>query len=45
GVRQHTRDIRGCLWLSVSTHRTTFVGVCQHTQDVRYTYQHVGPWT
>ncbi|CAG7863579.1 unnamed protein product, partial [Brassica rapa] len=25
----HTR----CLWLSVSTHRTS------------YTYQHVGPWT
>ncbi|WZY93661.1 hypothetical protein YC2023_065990 [Brassica napus] len=26
GVRQHTQDVRGCLWLSVSTHRT-FVAV------------------
>ena len=34
GVRQHTRDVRGCLWLSVGTHRTS-VGVRQHTQDVR----------
>ncbi|KAG5398135.1 hypothetical protein IGI04_019949 [Brassica rapa subsp. trilocularis] len=34
GVRQHTQDVRGCLWLSVSTHRTS-VCVCQHTQDVR----------
>ena len=33
-VRQHTQDVRGCLWLSVSTHRTS-VCVCQHTQDVR----------
>ncbi|CAG7876084.1 unnamed protein product, partial [Brassica rapa] len=22
-VRQHTQDVRGCLWLSVSTHRTS----------------------
>ncbi|CAG7863297.1 unnamed protein product [Brassica rapa] len=29
GVRQHTQDIRGCLWLSVSTHRTSVdVRVC-----------------
>ncbi|CAG7876192.1 unnamed protein product [Brassica rapa] len=45
GVRQHTQDVRGCLWLSVSTHRTSVadvrgcpcVSVCirQHTQDVR----------
>ncbi|CAG7863578.1 unnamed protein product, partial [Brassica rapa] len=45
GVRQHTQDICGCLWLSVSTHRTSVadvrgcpcVSVCvrQHTQDVR----------
>ncbi|CAG7870902.1 unnamed protein product, partial [Brassica rapa] len=27
GVFQHTQDIRGCLWLSVSTHRTS-VAVC-----------------
>ncbi|WZY93969.1 hypothetical protein YC2023_066298 [Brassica napus] len=27
-------DVRSCLWLSVSTHRTS-VCVCQHTQDVR----------
>ncbi|WZZ15484.1 hypothetical protein YC2023_108573 [Brassica napus] len=44
GVRQHIQDIRGCLWLSVSTHRTSVavrvcpcvsVGVRQHTEDVR----------
>ncbi|CAG7863592.1 unnamed protein product, partial [Brassica rapa] len=44
GVRQHTQDVCGCLWLSVSTHRTSMavrvcscvsVGVRQHTQDVR----------
>ncbi|WZY93900.1 hypothetical protein YC2023_066229 [Brassica napus] len=44
GVCQHTQDVRGCLWLSVSTHRTFVavrvcpsVSVCvrQHTQDVR----------
>ncbi|WZY93744.1 hypothetical protein YC2023_066073 [Brassica napus] len=23
GVRHHTQDVRGCLWLSVSTHRTS----------------------
>ncbi|CAG7863620.1 unnamed protein product, partial [Brassica rapa] len=29
GVRQHTQDVRGCLWLSVSTHRTSLaVRVC-----------------
>ncbi|WZZ15628.1 hypothetical protein YC2023_108717 [Brassica napus] len=27
GVRQHTQDVRGCLWLSVSTHMTS-VAVC-----------------
>ena len=27
GVRQHTQDVRGCPWLSVSTHRTS-VAVC-----------------
>ncbi|WZZ15486.1 hypothetical protein YC2023_108575 [Brassica napus] len=44
GVRQHTQYVRGCSWLSVSTHRTYVavrVGLCvsvcvrQHTQDVR----------
>ncbi|WZY93946.1 hypothetical protein YC2023_066275 [Brassica napus] len=37
GVRQHTQVVRGCLWLSVSTHRTyVAVRVCPsaHT-DVR----------
>ncbi|WZY93759.1 hypothetical protein YC2023_066088 [Brassica napus] len=43
-VRQHTHDVCGCPWLSVSTHRTSVairaspcVSVCvrQHTQDVR----------
>ena len=43
GVHQHTQDICGRLWLSVSTHRTSVavcgrpcvsVCVCQHTQDV-----------
>ncbi|WZZ15499.1 hypothetical protein YC2023_108588 [Brassica napus] len=38
GVRQHTQDVRGCPWLSVSTHRTS---VAVH----QYTYQHVVPWT
>ncbi|WZY93846.1 hypothetical protein YC2023_066175 [Brassica napus] len=33
GVRQHTLDVCGCPWLSVSTHKT-YVGVRQHTQDV-----------
>nr|VDC69278.1 unnamed protein product [Brassica rapa] len=29
GVHQHTQDVRGCLWLSVSTHRTSVaVHVC-----------------
>nr|VDC69261.1 unnamed protein product [Brassica rapa] len=29
GVRQHTQDVCGCLWLSVSTHRTSMaVRVC-----------------
>ncbi|WZY93687.1 hypothetical protein YC2023_066016 [Brassica napus] len=29
GVRQHTQDVRGCPWLSVSTHRTSVtVRVC-----------------
>ncbi|CAG7876191.1 unnamed protein product [Brassica rapa] len=41
-VRQHTQDIRGCSWLSVSTHKMSVavrvcpcvsVGVRQHTQD------------
>ncbi|WZY93786.1 hypothetical protein YC2023_066115 [Brassica napus] len=34
GVCQYTQDVRGCPWLSVSTHKT-FVCVRQHTQDVR----------
>ncbi|WZY94045.1 hypothetical protein YC2023_066374 [Brassica napus] len=34
GVRQHTQDVCGCPWLSVSPHRTS-VCVRQHTQDVR----------
>ncbi|WZY93787.1 hypothetical protein YC2023_066116 [Brassica napus] len=33
GVCQHTQDICGCPWLSVSTHRTS-VAVRQHTEDV-----------
>ncbi|KAG5373697.1 hypothetical protein IGI04_042984, partial [Brassica rapa subsp. trilocularis] len=28
GVRQHTQDVRDCLWLSVSTHRTAPLTVC-----------------
>ncbi|KAG5373656.1 hypothetical protein IGI04_043026 [Brassica rapa subsp. trilocularis] len=28
GVRQHTQDVSGCLWLSVSTHRTSGASVC-----------------
>ncbi|KAG5384917.1 hypothetical protein IGI04_036387 [Brassica rapa subsp. trilocularis] len=44
GVRQHTQDVCGCPWLSVSTHRTSVanrvclcVSICvrQHTQDIR----------
>ncbi|KAG5385448.1 hypothetical protein IGI04_036918 [Brassica rapa subsp. trilocularis] len=44
GVGQHTHDVCGCLWLSVSTHKTFVavrvclcVSVCvrQHTQEVR----------
>ena len=31
GVRQHTQDVLGCPWLSVSTHRTS-VCVRQHTE-------------
>ncbi|WZZ15519.1 hypothetical protein YC2023_108608 [Brassica napus] len=31
---QYTKDVCGCPWLSISTHRTS-VGVRQHTQDVR----------
>ncbi|WZY93748.1 hypothetical protein YC2023_066077 [Brassica napus] len=38
GVCQHTQDVRGCLWLSVSTHRTSLaVRVCPSA--------HIGrPW-
>ncbi|KAG5384949.1 hypothetical protein IGI04_036419 [Brassica rapa subsp. trilocularis] len=53
GVRQHTQDVRGCPWLSVSTHRTSVaVRVCpclsvrRHRTSVavhQYTYQHVVP--
>ncbi|CAG7870586.1 unnamed protein product, partial [Brassica rapa] len=44
GPHQHTQDVRGCLWVSARTHRTSVavrlcpclsVGVRQHTQDVR----------
>ncbi|WZY94053.1 hypothetical protein YC2023_066382 [Brassica napus] len=38
GVRQHTKDVRGCPCVSVSTHRTA---VAVH----QYSYQHAGPWT
>ncbi|WZZ36161.1 hypothetical protein YC2023_019562 [Brassica napus] len=31
---QYTQDIRGCPWVSVSTHKTS-VAVLQHTQDIR----------
>ncbi|KAG5374505.1 hypothetical protein IGI04_042185 [Brassica rapa subsp. trilocularis] len=50
---QFTQDVRGCPqahigrpWLSISTHRTTSVGVRQHTQDVRVCPSaHIGhPW-
>ncbi|WZY93949.1 hypothetical protein YC2023_066278 [Brassica napus] len=37
-VRQHIQDVRGCLCVSVSSHRTS---VAVH----QYTYQHVGPLT
>ena len=40
GVRQHTQDVRGCLWLSVCVREhkhMTSVAVHQ------YTYQHAGP--
>ncbi|WZY99621.1 hypothetical protein YC2023_071950 [Brassica napus] len=37
-VGQHTHDVRGCLCVSVSTHRRS---VAVH----QYTYQHAGPWT
>ncbi|WZZ15513.1 hypothetical protein YC2023_108602 [Brassica napus] len=50
GVRQHTQDVCGCLWLSVSTHRTSVavcvcpcVSVSTHRTSVsvhQYTYQH-----
>ncbi|CAG7870427.1 unnamed protein product, partial [Brassica rapa] len=33
GVRQHTQDVCGFRWLSVSTHRTSVA--VRHTQDVR----------
>ncbi|CAG7863589.1 unnamed protein product, partial [Brassica rapa] len=55
GFRQHTQDVCGCPWLSVSTHRTSVaVRVClcvsgsTHRTSValhQYTYQHAGPWT
>ncbi|KAG5384685.1 hypothetical protein IGI04_036155 [Brassica rapa subsp. trilocularis] len=55
GVHQHTQDVSGCLWLSVSTHMTSMaVRVCpcmsvsRHRTYVavyQYTYQHAGPWT
>ncbi|WZY93961.1 hypothetical protein YC2023_066290 [Brassica napus] len=55
GVRQHTQDVCGCLWLSVSTHRTSVaVRVCPsvsastHRTSVavhQYTYQHVVQYT
>ncbi|KAG5373698.1 hypothetical protein IGI04_042985 [Brassica rapa subsp. trilocularis] len=55
GVRQHTQDVCGCLWLSVSTHRTSMavrvcpcISVSTHRTYVaiyQYTYQHAGPWT
>ncbi|WZY93688.1 hypothetical protein YC2023_066017 [Brassica napus] len=45
GLRQHTQDVRGCPWLSVSTNRTSEC-VRQHTQDVRVCLSsHTGrPW-
>ena len=55
GVRQHTQDVRGCPWLSVSTRRTSVavcvcpcVSVSTHWTSVpvhQYTFQHAGPWT
>ncbi|KAG5388772.1 hypothetical protein IGI04_030313 [Brassica rapa subsp. trilocularis] len=36
-VRHHTQDVRSCLCVSVSTHRTS---VAVH----QYTYQQAGPW-
>ncbi|WZY93906.1 hypothetical protein YC2023_066235 [Brassica napus] len=59
---QYTQDVRGCppghtgcLWLSVSTHRTFMAvrvyscgSVSTHKTSVavhQYTYQHAGPWT
>ncbi|WZZ15514.1 hypothetical protein YC2023_108603 [Brassica napus] len=50
GVRQHTQDVCGCMWLSVSTHRTSVavcvcrcVSISTHRTSVsvhQYTYQH-----
>ncbi|WZY93989.1 hypothetical protein YC2023_066318 [Brassica napus] len=55
GVRQHTQDVCGYPWLSVSTHKTSMaVRVCPcvsfstHMTYVavhQYTYQHAGPCT
>ena len=55
GVCQHTEDVCGFPWLSVSTHKTSVavrvcpcVSVSTHMTSVavhQYTYQHVGPWT
>ena len=55
GVRQHTLNVRGCPWLSVSTHKTSLavrlcpcVSVSIHRTPVavhQCTYQHAGPWT
>ncbi|WZY93665.1 hypothetical protein YC2023_065994 [Brassica napus] len=55
GVSQHTQDVLGCLWLSVSTHRMSVavrvcpcVSVSTHRTSVavhQYTYRHAGPWT
>ncbi|KAG5373946.1 hypothetical protein IGI04_042735 [Brassica rapa subsp. trilocularis] len=55
GVRQHTEDVCGFPWLSVSTHKTSVavrvcpcVSVSTHMTSVavhQYTYQHAGPWT
>ncbi|WZY99616.1 hypothetical protein YC2023_071945 [Brassica napus] len=54
-VHRHTKDVCGCLWLSVSTHMTSVaVHVCPcvfvstHMTSVavhQYIYQHAGPWT
>ena len=48
GDRQHTQDVRGCLWLSVCVRECPCVFVSTHRTSKaihQYTYQHAGPLT